>query len=130
MSSNSREPLHNMKLVKLPGDSSQLEGVLGEDFQIPFYDGNIYLLVQCFFPGAPDFLPANKECSPKNCLSCEESNCPVKKNNILFEEVQPEKEPIEDTRSTIPGHPNCHVGDCINCRVVSCAIYQGYEEMP
>ena len=36
--------------------------------------------------------------------------------------------PIE--RATIPGHPNCYVGDCIDCHNVSCAIYQGYEEMP
>ena len=31
---------------------------------------------------------------------------------------------------TIPGHPNCHYGDCYNCHVVSCGIYQGYEEIP
>lgn len=30
----------------------------------------------------------------------------------------------------IDGHPNCNVGDCIDCHNVSCAIYQGYEEMP
>lgn len=30
----------------------------------------------------------------------------------------------------IEGHPNCKPGDCFNgeCHVVSCAIYQGYEE--
>lgn len=30
----------------------------------------------------------------------------------------------------IKGHPNCKPGDCYNgeCHVVSCAIYQGYEE--
>lgn len=30
----------------------------------------------------------------------------------------------------IEGHPNCNVGDCIDCHNVSCAIYQGYEPMP
>ena len=38
--------------------------------------------------------------------------------------------PEVDNRPTIPGHPNCHVGDCYDCHVVSCAIYQGCEEMP
>ncbi|MDF2866199.1 MAG: hypothetical protein K0R72_1017 [Clostridia bacterium] len=30
----------------------------------------------------------------------------------------------------IKDHPNCKPGDCYNgeCHVVSCAIYQGYEE--
>ena len=32
--------------------------------------------------------------------------------------------------ATIPGHPNCLVGECIECHNVACAIYQGYEEMP
>jgi len=36
----------------------------------------------------------------------------------------------EEPERTIPGHPNCHYGDCYNCHVVSCAIYQGYEEIP
>lgn len=32
---------------------------------------------------------------------------------------------------TIPGHPNCHYGDCLgDCHVVSCGIYQGFEEIP
>lgn len=32
---------------------------------------------------------------------------------------------------TIPGHPNCHYGDCYGeCHVVSCGIYQGYEKVP
>ena len=32
---------------------------------------------------------------------------------------------------TIPGHPNCHYGDCDReCHVVSCAIYQEYEPVP
>ena len=36
--------------------------------------------------------------------------------------------PIEPT---IPGHPNCHYGDCYGeCHVVSCGIYQGYERVP
>ena len=39
-----------------------------------------------------------------------------------------EEEPVES--ATIPGHPNCHVGECFDCHNVSCAIYQGYEEMP
>ncbi len=31
----------------------------------------------------------------------------------------------------IPGHPNCYYGDCSHeCHVVSCGIYQGYEEYP
>ena len=47
----------------------------------------------------------------------------------LVDENYVEKEP-EDDRAVIPGHPNCRVGDCINCHVVSCAIYQGYEDMP
>lgn len=38
---------------------------------------------------------------------------------------------IETDERTIPGHPNCHYGDCYNdCHVVSCAIYQGYEKVP
>ena len=30
----------------------------------------------------------------------------------------------------IKGHPNCKPGECFSgeCHVVSCAIYQGYEE--
>lgn len=29
----------------------------------------------------------------------------------------------------IKGHPNCKPGECYQeCHVVSCAIYQGYEE--
>lgn len=47
----------------------------------------------------------------------------------LVEEGFVEKEP-EDTRPTIPGHPNCHVGECFGCQVADCAIHQGYEEMP
>lgn len=32
---------------------------------------------------------------------------------------------------TIPGHPNCQYGDCDReCHVVSCGIYQGYEDTP
>ena len=31
---------------------------------------------------------------------------------------------------TIPGHPNCRYGECGTCKVVSCGIYQGYEEVP
>ena len=32
---------------------------------------------------------------------------------------------------TIPGHPNCHYGDCDReCHVVSCGIYQEYEPVP
>lgn len=31
---------------------------------------------------------------------------------------------------TIPGHPNCHFGECNDCHVVSCPIYQGYETVP
>lgn len=30
----------------------------------------------------------------------------------------------------IPGHPNCFVGECLECHNVSCAIHQGFEEMP
>lgn len=38
---------------------------------------------------------------------------------------------VETDERTIPGHPNCHYGDCYNdCHVVSCAIYQGYEKVP
>lgn len=39
-------------------------------------------------------------------------------------------EPYENLDTSIPGHPNCQVGDCFECHNVSCAIYQGYEEMP
>lgn len=46
----------------------------------------------------------------------------------VFISDEHEKEPLE--RDTIPGHPNCHVGECIDCHNVSCAIYQGYEDMP
>lgn len=35
-----------------------------------------------------------------------------------------------DNRPTIPGHPNCHYGDCNDCHVVYCEIYQGYKEIP
>lgn len=37
---------------------------------------------------------------------------------------------IKEDEKTIPGHPNCHYGDCLDCHNVSCAIYQGYEELP
>lgn len=55
--------------------------------------------------------------------------------NISFSlDKEEEKELTEyikgEDASIIPGHPNCRVGDCYDCHVVSCAIYQGYEEMP
>ena len=36
--------------------------------------------------------------------------------------------PASKPRGTrIKGHPNCHMGDCNECHVVSCGIYQGYD---
>jgi len=40
------------------------------------------------------------------------------------------EEIITEKSGTIPGHPNCQYGDCYDCHVVSCGIYQGYEEIP
>ena len=51
----------------------------------------------------------------------------VVRMNICTEE---ERNAPPPERSTIPGHPNCYVGDCIDCHNVACAIYQGYEDMP
>jgi len=31
---------------------------------------------------------------------------------------------------TLEGYPNCKVGECADCHVVSCPIYQGYQEAP
>jgi len=47
-------------------------------------------------------------------------------------QIEPISYHIESSKlgAEIPGHPNCHVGDCLDCHVVSCAIYQGYEKMP
>lgn len=48
----------------------------------------------------------------------------------VYAEAKHEAE-VKDTRPTIPGHPNCHYGDCYKeCHVVSCGIHQGYEEIP
>ena len=53
--------------------------------------------------------------------------------------VQPDSKPIASgllpapavmPDGTIEGHPNCQVGECIDCHVVSCDIYQGYRAMP
>lgn len=38
--------------------------------------------------------------------------------------------PLTQGNDSIPGHPNCKVSECIECHNVSCAIYQGYENMP
>jgi len=43
-------------------------------------------------------------------------------------EAESELEKVDD--DTIPGHPNCHFGECDDCHVVSCSIYQGYETVP
>ena len=44
--------------------------------------------------------------------------------------IASEEKSTTDDKDTIPGHPNCHYGDCNGCHVVSCAIYQGYESIP
>ena len=44
--------------------------------------------------------------------------------------TEPEKNSVEDDKDTIPGHPNCKIGECYDCHVVSCPIYQGYETIP
>ena len=31
---------------------------------------------------------------------------------------------------TLEGYPNCKLGDCDDCHVVSCPIYQGYQQAP
>ena len=46
--------------------------------------------------------------------------------NIAIECTEPKKE----DEDTIPGHPNCRFGECYDCHVVSCSIYQGYETIP
>ncbi|MBQ6860510.1 MAG: hypothetical protein IJO08_02545 [Clostridia bacterium] len=39
-----------------------------------------------------------------------------------------ESKPAEKTGTKIKGHPNCVMGECLECHVVSCAIHQGFEE--
>ena len=34
------------------------------------------------------------------------------------------------TPATIPGHPNCHFGECDTCHNVACQIYLGFETVP
>lgn len=45
--------------------------------------------------------------------------------------IEPNENEVEKVpASPIPGHPDCRIGDCIECHNVSCAIHQGFEEMP
>lgn len=42
-------------------------------------------------------------------------------------EVIPDPAGSKPKGTRIKGHPNCHMGDCNECHVVSCGIYQGYD---
>lgn len=66
-----------------------------------------------------DDMPANPERENKHIRIYLEKKKTGKKTILV---------PVEPT---IPGHPNCHYGDCYGeCHVVSCGIYQGYEKVP
>ena len=52
---------------------------------------------------------------------------------IIKVRITIEDEPEEittDIGESIPGHPDCKVGECLECHNVACAIHQGFEEMP
>ena len=47
--------------------------------------------------------------------------------NVAIEVVADESI-INPKGTPIKGHPNCVMGECYDCHVVSCAIHQGFEE--
>lgn len=49
--------------------------------------------------------------------------------NVAIEEIAPVYK-LGEKRATIPGHPNCYYGECYDCHVVSCAIQQGWADIP
>ena len=75
-------------------------------------------------------IPVRARCNEVDCDDCHVVYCDVHQEYAELLNVENKSEE-EDKGPTIPGHPNCHYGDCDKgCHVVSCAIYQGWEEVP
>lgn len=97
-------------------------------------DKDVYLKVDLLDKSSRD-IPANCNCSPSHCRTCQVHYCPVYQEQAdLYELPSPIKgehvQKTADDDDTIPGHPNCKRGECKDCHVVSCPIYLGYEEEP
>lgn len=76
-------------------------------------------------------MPVRARCKEKQCKRCGVMYCSIRFGNAELKDIGEEekKKELED-KATIPGHPNCHYGDCYDCHVVSCAIQQGWEDIP
>lgn len=75
-------------------------------------------------------IPVRAKCNEADCDQCNVVYCDVNQEYADLQNVCDESD-LNDNGPTIPGHPNCHYGDCDKgCHVVSCTIYQGWKEVP
>lgn len=123
--------------IKVPENQALLSGETQEiTLNLPESHAGMYLKIEIFYPTKSNDRPIQNACSEKNCGSCFNHNCIVKCGCAELIDMpsignDSAEEPEEDNRPTIPGHPNCHYGDCYKeCHVTSCAIHQGFEEIP